>query len=180
MDRETASSGPSGLSWTTLTLLMISLCSPTINNRCRTRPQDHKPSLPCLPSRPPDPPQQDQDPENQCLQQRSGEVGRQQPGRGRDFHLPWECYQPAGRNRCRHQDPHREGKSSVHSPKEHLAIQPYNISHQNLPVQLQCQISPSVWSRDVENNKDHHQKSSDLHQLMPEKNSKDPLAKYHQ
>lgn len=32
----------------------------------------------------------------------------------------------------------------------------------------------------VENNKDHHQKSSDLHQFMPAKNSKDPLAKYHQ
>ena len=59
-------------------------------------------------------------------------------------------------------------------------IQPYNISHQNPPVQLQRQISPSVWSRDVENNKDHHQKSSDLHQFMPAKNSKDPLAKYHQ
>ena len=63
--------------------------------------QDYKPSLPCLPSRPPDPPQQDQDPENRHLQQRSGEVGRQQPGRGWDFHLPWEHYQPAGRNRCR-------------------------------------------------------------------------------
>ena len=35
-----------------------------------------------------------------------------------------------------------------------------NISHQNPPVQLQRQISP-VWSRNVENNKDHHQKSSD-------------------
>ena len=56
----------------------------------------------------------------------------------------------------------QEHRSYNCSPEEHLAIQPYNIPHQNPPVQFQHQVSPTVWSRNMAKNQDHHQKSSEF------------------
>lgn len=47
-------------------------------------------------------------------------------------------------------------------------------------VQLKCQVNPTLRSRDIEEYKDHHQESANVHHKLPEEHSLDLLAGHNQ